>query len=127
MLAYWRLMVRHALSADSGERRAETCTAQGESTRGSPSLSSVAALDGSGAGFGFGAGLGQSAPELRKLRKTQGAEAQRICKEGGQRILSSIGVPKVYRVTLADLPDDFWQQTERSLDGKHPILYLREL
>ena len=70
--------------------------------------------------------LGHSAPDLRKLRKTESAKAQKICKDGGQRLLASIMIPKVYRVTLVDLPDNFWQQTGRCLDGTQPILYIKE-
>jgi hypothetical protein len=71
--------------------------------------------------------FGYSAADLRKLRKMQSSEAQRISKEGGQRIAARIAKRQLYRVTLIDdIPATFWQETPRRLDGKQPILYLRE-
>lgn len=65
--------------------------------------------------------------DLRKLRKTQANEANNISKEGGNRIQKHIKVPRKYRVTLAEVPDEYFQKEPRSLDGDQPVLYLREL
>lgn len=71
--------------------------------------------------------LGYSPPDLRNLRKTRAPEANQICKEGGHKILAHIGTPRTYRVTLAEIPDEYFQKEERPLDGNQPILYLREM
>ena len=70
----------------------------------------------------------QSAADLRQLRKSDNAAAQRISKEGGQAVASRIAQPRLYRVTLHAPPDAFWQlATPRPLDSQHPLLLLREM
>eukprot|EP00977_Amphora_coffeiformis_P005978 scaffold1271_cov167-Amphora_coffeaeformis.AAC.13 len=72
--------------------------------------------------------MGHTPADLRKMRKSNGVESQRICKEGGHRLLSRISAPRTYRVTLAGLPDEYWQQAQPQLmDGKQPILHIQEL
>jgi hypothetical protein len=71
------------------------------------------------------ASFGHSAAVLRDLRKTKSAEAQQICKDGGQQLMSLLVVRQTWRVRLVELDENYWQETERRLDSKQPIIYLQ--
>jgi hypothetical protein len=71
------------------------------------------------------ASFGHSAAVLRALRKTRSTEAQQICKDGGQQLMSLLVVRQTWRVRLVELDENYWQQTERTLDSKQPILYIQ--
>lgn len=62
--------------------------------------------------------------EMRKLNKSDKAQASALVSEGGKRVQAFMATTQTYQVTLLERPDDFFRDPSSSLDGNKAIVCL---